>query len=101
MKKVIRYECPYCKKVFKTPDKHQCKKNPKLKNCFTCKYLKGWLESEDGTDTGFGFYRDPNYPDCAAGVDGWDIESIKSVGYNMQCSDWEVGKYEERGEGLI
>ena len=47
MKQVIRYQCEFCKKEFKTPDRHYCKKNPKLKNCFTCKHLKGWLESEE------------------------------------------------------
>ena len=48
MKEVTRYQCEFCKKDFKTPDRHQCKKDPALKNCFTCKHLKGWLESDNG-----------------------------------------------------
>lgn len=96
MKEVTRYQCEFCKKDFRTPDKHKCKKNPELKNCFTCKNSKGWLESTEGTDVGVGIIPDPNYPDCAADVDGWDIESIKSVNYNMQCEKWEQGTYDWR-----
>ena len=94
MKKVTRYQCEFCKKDFKTPDRHYCKMNPELKNCFTCKHLKGWLESEDGVDVGVGILPYPNYPDRAADVDGWDIEEIKGANYNMQCSEWEQGKYD-------
>lgn len=84
LKMVTRYECPYCKKVFKTPDRHYCKKNPELRNCFTCKHLRDWFKGD---------YPEPNYPDCAAGEDGWNIEDIKSCNYNMQCSLWEEGEY--------
>ena len=101
MKKVTRYQCQFCKKDFKTPDRHYCKKNPELKNCFTCRHLKGWEESEhyQHIDTGLGIYspRDPNYPDCAAGendYEEWNIETIKSVNYNMQCEKWEQGIYD-------
>lgn len=94
MKEVSRYQCEFCKKDFKIPNRHQCKKDPALKNCFTCKNLKGWLESDDGVDVGVGFLRDPNYPDCTAGVDGWNIEDIKSTNYNMQCEAWEQGTYD-------
>lgn len=94
MKEVTRYQCEFCKKDFKTPDRHQCKKDPALKNCFTCKHLKGWLESDDGVDVGIGFIHDPNFPDCAADVDGWNIEDIKSANYNMQCDEWEQGTYD-------
>ncbi len=89
MRKVTRYQCRFCKKDFKTPDRHYCKKNPELKNCFTCKHLKGWDE-----DFVYGEYTRTPWPDCAAGVDGWDIESIKNANYNMQCEEWEQGTYD-------
>ncbi len=91
MRKVTRYQCQFCKKDFKTPDRHYCKKNPELKNCFTCKHLKGWDE-----DFVYGEYTRTPWPDCAAGVDGWDIETIKEVNYDMQCEKWEQGKYDWR-----
>lgn len=100
MKKLTVYECEFCKKLFRTPNKHNCKKNPELKNCFTCEHLKGWLKSLDGVDVGVGIIYDPNYPNCAAGIDGWDIESIKHSNYNMQCPDWKEGKY-DRSEHSI
>ena len=40
MKQVIRYECPFCKKIFKTPNRHNCKRNPIHRNCFTCGKLE-------------------------------------------------------------
>lgn len=95
MKEVTRYQCPYCKKDFRTPDKHYCKFNPILRNCFTCKHLKGWSEGEQyGQEEGW--FREPNTPDCDAIEEGlhWDIEHIKERAYNMQCKKWEEGKYE-------
>ena len=104
MKEVTRYQCEFCKKDFKTPNRHYCKKNPELKNCFTCKHLKGWLESEESAPIYFEsethYRRYPNYPDCAADMDGWDIETIKEVNYNMQCEKWEQGKYDWRRDFL-
>lgn len=94
MKEVTRYECQFCKKDFKTPDKHYCKFNPELKNCFTCKHLKGWEEGEGNGNYGYDYYREPNYPDCEKECDGWDIEAIKGCNYDMQCSGYEEGKYD-------
>jgi hypothetical protein len=90
MQPLTVYKCQHCEKLFRTPDRHQCKFRPELRNCFTCKHLKGWLESKDGVDVGIGILPDPNYPNCAAEVTGWDIVSIRQVGYNMQCEDWEA-----------
>lgn len=99
MKKVTRYQCQFCKKDFKTPDKHRCKFNPELRNCFTCNHLKGWLESEEYNDYGWGSKQEPNFPDCAADEgEFWDIEQIKLANYNMQCSEWEEGKYDWIGK---
>lgn len=93
MKPVTRYQCQYCKKDFKTPDKHYCKFNPVLRNCFTCKHLKGWNEGEQyGSEEGY--WKEPNEPICNAGVEGWDIEEIKRRNYNLQCDKWEEGKYD-------
>lgn len=91
MKQVIRYQCKHCKKEFKTPNRHYCKKNPELKNCFTCKHLKGW---EEGPCIGEGQWAPPE-PDCEVEVnDGWDIEIIKDKKYDMQCPKWEEGQYD-------
>lgn len=85
MKKIEVYECEFCKKLFRTPNKHNCKFNPKLKNCFTCKNFIRWEETECYFP---GCYEIP-YPDCEVGCDGWDIDEIKNVNYNMQCEKWE------------
>ncbi|MDI6789940.1 MAG: hypothetical protein QME44_04530 [Thermodesulfobacteriota bacterium] len=85
MKPLTVYECEWCKKLFRTPDRHQCKKNPALKNCFSCKHLRGWDE----------YKPEPPAPDCAAGCcEDWDIDNIKWRNYDMQCEGWEEGKYD-------
>lgn len=96
MKKVTRYQCQFCKKDFKTPNRHHCKFNPELKNCFTCKHCKGWHEGKI-IDVGFGPYNgpyEPPYPDCNVSMSGWNIEDIKACSYNMQCSGYEEGKFD-------
>lgn len=101
MKEVTRYQCKHCKKDFRTPNKHYCKFNPELKNCFTCKHSKGWL---DGEETNGYYYREPNYPDCIAdglSIRDWNIELIKELNYNMQCEKWEQGKYDWSKESDI
>ena len=88
------WKCTNCNKLFRTPNRHYCKKNPELKNCFTCKHLKGWNQ-----ETYDGYARSaPPEPDCAVCPPyedyEWNIETIKRADYNMQCSFWEEGKYD-------
>lgn len=83
MIQIIRYQCELCKKEFRTPNRHYCKNNPELKNCFSCKHLDGW----DNNDRDY-----PNYPVCLVNEEvnaEWDINTIKQVNYNMQCEKWE------------
>ena len=47
MKPIQVYQCEYCKKLFKTPDKHKCKYNPEFRNCFSCKRNKGFEEEHE------------------------------------------------------
>lgn len=86
MKKLdVAYECEYCKKLFKT-DRHRCKFNPNLKNCFTCSNFDGWELETAYLGEGISC---PPYPICKAeNGDGYDIEIIKRMKYNMQCDTW-------------
>ena len=89
MKELKVWQCRWCKKLFKTPNRHCCKKDPVLKNCFTCKNLMGWDKGEAQDD-----HYEPPYPDCKAGNDEcWDIDSIQEVNYDLQCESWKEGKY--------
>lgn len=85
MKKIEVYECEFCKKLFRTQNRHNCKFNPKLRNCFTCKNFEGWSEGEYMEN----YEYDAPYPECSAECDDWDIDEIKNVNYNMQCEKWE------------
>lgn len=93
MKAVTRYQCEHCGKDFKTPNKHQCKKNPELKNCFSCKHWDSWYDGEQDE-----YYRTPRVPVCMADDPDpteCDIESMKINFYNLQCSSWEFAKKEK------
>lgn len=87
MEQVIRYQCELCKKEFRTPNKHRCKKNPELKNCFSCKNFMSWDDNEGNSIP---------YPTCEVydpeDEREWDLQQIKLVNYNMQCEKWEPEK---------
>jgi len=38
MRPIQMYECQHCKKLFRTPDKHNCRKDPDKTNCYTCEH---------------------------------------------------------------
>ena len=44
------YKCEYCKKVFKTQNRHNCKHDPAHKNCLTCKHQMGFDKHEGQYD---------------------------------------------------
>lgn len=35
MKYVVRYECKWCGKLFKTPNRHNCRFDPRHHNCLS------------------------------------------------------------------
>jgi hypothetical protein len=95
VKALTMYECEYCKKVFKTPDKHRCKMHPELKNCFSCKHLEKFDE-----DSSPGSYGDSGYryvsPVCGHSEHyEHDTEDIIDVMYHnsprwsLNCPGWE------------
>ena len=74
MKEITVWECEYCKKLFKTPDKHKCKFNPELKNCFTCKHFIVWEDNFDG------YISTTPHPECdIEASEGWDIETLQGT----------------------
>jgi hypothetical protein len=50
VKPITMYHCDHCKKVFKTPNRHNCKHDPAHKNCLTCGNLKSWDDFEGQYD---------------------------------------------------
>lgn len=39
--KISMYKCKWCGKIFRST-RHKCMFNPSMKNCFSCKYCKGF-----------------------------------------------------------
>ena len=66
MQEVTRYECPFCKKLFKTPNRHRCKHDPINKNCLSCGYFDNF-ENFEGQFGEYGRCEIPPYvlPICA------------------------------------
>jgi len=87
-KRVERFECIHCGRLFKTM-RHDCKFDPKKKNCLSCKHCQGQEPAVGHIEEGD--YEDA-YFKCAAGMDGScsGIDAIQSVGWNMQCDKWEL-----------
>jgi len=87
---VTRYICLYCNKEFKTASRHDCKRDPDKKNCFTCRHNKEWYreDTENGYSEG-GYYTIPVWQvDCAKERECTAPE-LSRVGYKLNCPDWE------------
>lgn len=83
MIQVTMYQCEYCKKYFKTPDKHRCKYDPKFKNCFSCKHNKGFDSDYINSE-----YTKEVFPICDKGWE-WGMGEIITMKYDLQCEDHE------------
>lgn len=89
MKEITAYECEYCKQLYRTPHRHECKKNPAKKNCFSCKHSKS-----------YGFYYEHELKDayCDCDINGqmedYALSDVKLMNYKMDCDDYEHGMYE-------
>lgn len=90
---VTRFVCNFCKQDFRTDTKHNCKRDPVKRNCFSCKHNKGWLEAD----------LEPDYSDYAQ--EAHDVAKVFSdckmehevsaleiyrIGHYLNCPDWEL-----------
>jgi hypothetical protein len=89
MKQIVMYECQHCKKVFKTPNRHICRKNPELKNCYTCAnwrhqfVIPGYGDADDSCIAEeVCFSPDLGYADGAFGI-------MKRKGWLLNCPDYQ------------
>lgn len=97
--KIQMYECVWCGKVFKSMW-HKCKFNPKLKNCFSCKYCTGFEEfegQEADPQTGWQWEIPPyRFFKCdleeANEEDYPDFDALYSRGWKGNCPYWEQRK---------
>lgn len=92
LKPIQLYECQHCKKLFKTPNKHNCRKDPDKTNCYSCKH---W---------GHQFYFDKTYDDggdmtcdvsdaCAKHETSYTEEAYRIMqesGWHLDCPNYEA-----------
>jgi len=92
MKEVVRYQCEFCGKDFRTPNKHQCKYDPSLKNCYTCKHCEGWAKEDliGGVDVGVGIMDTTMYyPKCSIDYADLSARELSCSGYDLNCPGYE------------
>lgn len=104
MKKVIRYECEFCKKLFKI-NRHFCFKDPANRACASCRYYLGREDNMAnygykyrsyvcGYDSGcYSIYQDPPFWFSGVNTEEVPFQSHHgSRGYN--CDWWELREKE-------
>jgi hypothetical protein len=85
VKELIVYECPHCKKLFRTKTRHSCKYDPDNKNCFTCKHNIKF--DVDHNDCGYGQLV---YVVCEKEYDA-DMPQMIKCKYKLDCQEYEFG----------
>lgn len=100
MKEVIRYQCEFCGKEFRTPNRHVCKYDPKFKNCFSCKNCIEFKKEDliGGIDIGVGVLDTTMiYPICSEDYSDLSAREMSHIGYELNCSMHEYcgGKWFE------
>ncbi len=93
MKPVTMYECPFCQKLFRTPNRHNCRRDPAKTNCYSCEH---W---------GHEFYLEFHRYDCDPDIKGApelaclkhetsDVESahafMREMGWRLNCPDYKL-----------
>lgn len=93
---VTRFVCNYCKKDFKTDTKHNCKRDPIKRNCFSCRHNTGWTEEEhEAHHPDYLYLNEPYiFVDCSKGNEMSALE-ISEKGHWLNCPDWEPKEDEE------
>jgi len=92
MKELTVYQCEHCKKLFRTPNRHNCKFNPKFKNCHSCKFCRGFTDEDyiGGVDVGVGTMpTNMLYPTCMKDCGDYSALEITRMGYKLNCSEYE------------
>lgn len=88
---VTRYVCEHCKQDFRTSNRHNCKRDPEKKNCYTCKHNNGWESVDNDDDYGeFGSSTSSMlYVICAKEKDDISALDLSQRNYVLNCNEWE------------
>jgi len=83
---VTRYVCLYCKKDFKSNTRHDCKRDPDKKNCFTCKHNKGWKPTEVEYD----YHNSEEWGVICENEYDHTAPDLVRMSYKLNCPEWEL-----------
>lgn len=93
MKQITMYECPHCKGIFRTPNRHVCRKRPELKNCYSCAHWNHQFVIGKGDQLSC-------KPEDACEVSGYysddAFEVMRNNGWLLNCLNW---KGVDQGDG--
>jgi hypothetical protein len=88
---ITMYECPHCKKLFKTPNKHCCRRDPAKTNCYSCEHWghqfyfdKSYFDNGDMTCEPEESCKmhETSYVDSA-------FELMREKGWHLNCPEYE------------
>lgn len=89
LKPITMYECQHCKKLFKTPNKHNCRRDPDKTNCYSCEHWghEFYFEKSSGNMTCDASdacaKHKTSYVDSAHG-------SMRESGWYLDCPDYNL-----------
>jgi len=97
MKEIKMYQCQYCQQIFKTKNRHKCKYDPVMKNCYSCEFNQGFIAEKCEDDSLGKHYSYGGFCNCG------DREFILTIEVNCskgieraannkkECKDYKYG----------
>ena len=93
LKPITMYQCQHCKKLFKTSNKHDCRRDPDKTNCYTCKHWGHQFHYDKS-------YRDEGEMTCEQidACEKYETSSVEEAflimcerNWKLNCSEYEMG----------
>lgn len=88
MKQVTRYQCEWCGKEFKTPDRHKCRWDPCAHNCLSCRHRGKSVEELLEDSTRWLAFECPFNEDICESPSDFSKGAVASEGND--CPHWEI-----------
>lgn len=92
LRPITMYKCQHCGKLFKTPDKHNCRRDPYKTNCYSCEHWGHkfyWHDRDTGKDSCYICETCDRYKTSVAKN---ALTTMKESGWYLDCPDyWPEG----------
>lgn len=86
MKSIEMYECQHCKKLFRTPDRHNCRRDPDYTNCYSCEHWGHEFKQYDAYEGDYYFLTSCNIKSTYADE---AFDTMHENRWSMNCPDYK------------